>query len=99
MEYEAPQDTKCFKNAALRREFLNNVIAAFEAAQGHTELICLYENFRYTFTKMEGDDTDYDQMTLNIINARYQGYHARIDEQEDRMKRLLIEHEERELKF
>lgn len=94
MEFEVK--TKVFSNASVRRQFLDDVLAAFESAHGHVELICLYEGFEPIFKRMADSDEDsHDVMTLNIINVRYQALHIRHDEEQERMVRLFTELEEK----
>lgn len=94
MEFEVK--TKVFSNASVRRQFLDDVLAAFESAHGHVELICLYEGFEPIFKRMaDGDEDSHDVMTLNIINARYQACHVRCEEEHTRMSSILEEIEEK----
>lgn len=80
----------------MRRLFLDSVMAALETAQGHVELIILYEGFEPIFEKMRAGE-EYDQMVMNIINVRYNALHERIDEQREWVAKILAEHEERKL--
>lgn len=88
MEFESP--SKCFKNAAMRNLFTKEVMAAFEAAECHSELICLYQNFEMRFNEMLAGG-ELDIMALEIIQARYRGLHTRLDEQAEWNGRVLEE--------
>jgi hypothetical protein len=77
MEFEAP----LFSNAAERTLFYRNVIEAFEMANSHVELICIYEELEPTFEKMK-KGTEMDQLSLENLNIRYQAFHVRIEERE-----------------
>ena len=90
MEFEV--QTPLFKNASLRKEFLNRVIEAFEAAQNHAELICLYQEFEPTFIKMETSG-EYDQLALQCIQARYKALHVRHEEDKEYIQRALDAYE------
>jgi len=94
---EFSPEKSIFKNSSARKQYLADVTASFEEAQGHAELICLYQEFQPTLEKMAASPEEYDAMTLEIIQARYKGFHQRIDEQDERMARLYEEHQERML--
>lgn len=71
----------CFKNASLRNAYCRGVVESFEAVWGHAELICVYQQYEEKLREMLGSDNEHDNMAADIINARYQGTHTRIDEQ------------------
>jgi len=66
------------------------VMAAFEEAQGHAELICLYQNFEPMITKMRTGG-EHDMMVADMIDARYPAFHLRIDEGREWAEKLARE--------
>jgi len=95
MEYET--QTNCFRNATLRRFFLDGVISALEACQNHAELICLYQEFEPKFLEMQNGG-EYDRMAMDIINARYNALHVRHDEDREYIRRAVEAWQEQQLK-
>ena len=83
-----------FETAAARKFFIDEVTKSFEGAQGHAELIMLYEAFEPKFIEMMGSHNEYDHFALQIINARYNGFHERIDESRDWVWQKMSELEE-----
>lgn len=80
MEYEAPK--KVFRSLAQQGLFLHQVLEAFESAQGHAELILLYQAFEPRLECLRDSSFEYDQMGYEYVMARYRGIHERIDEQQ-----------------
>lgn len=78
MDYEA--STKCFGNAAQRNAFTRQALAAFEEAQGHAELISLWQSFEGRLQPLADSAYESDQLAYELIQARYKAFHERIDE-------------------
>lgn len=91
MEYSSP---KLFKNHSTRGWFVDGVLLALSEAQGHAELICIYEYFESFLLKMKNGH-EYDQFSYDLINARYQAMHIRIDESREWIYKLVLEFQER----
>lgn len=87
MQFETA--TKCFKNAAQRNYFVNEVLAAFEAALGHAELILLYQQFEPRLNGLRDSAQEYDQLAHEVVMTRYHGLHERLDEQATKERAFL----------
>lgn len=89
---------KLFKNSANRNWFTKEVICSIEACHSHVELICLYHHFETLFEQMATGD-DMDKIAMHIIEGRYKCMHARIQESEDWVRRIIEETEESAIKM
>lgn len=93
MSYDSPK--KLFPTAAMRNKFVDSVLAAFESAWGHAELICLYQEFEPKLNELRDKGGEYDVMAYDEVMARYKALHVRVDESREWVYQQVREYEER----